>query len=201
MSQPINLTRYNLLFAKYLSSRISPTRLDSLKSLSDNLFSQLSQDIDRAIMLYNSFPHCLKNSSISPSLFINTIHLKSIFPESLPLFTSTLVHLQKNPADLEIVFSEMRDSTYFHHIYEIDKPEYLLANLMTLVYRCHSLISTPTLRAQKAQISSTLEEMSALRHLLGEDSLHHRATRHWILDWKEEGFSQELARITTIQPH
>lgn len=91
----------------------------------------------------------------------------------------------------------MRDSTYFHHIYEIDKPEYLLANLMTLVYRCHLLAITPTLRENKAQISSTLEEMSVLHHLLGEDNLYFQSIHHWIMDWEEEGFSQELARLTS----
>ena len=198
MSQPINLTHCNLLFAKHLSSRISPTRLNSLKSLSDNLFSQLSQDLDHAIILYNSFPNCLKNSSVTPSFFINTIYIKSIFPGAFPLFTSVLAHLQNHPADLEIVFSEMRTSTYFHHIYELDKPEYLLANLMTLVYRCHLLTAIPFLRDNRAQISSTLEEMSALRFLLGEDNLHYHATRHWILDWEGEGFSQQLSEIITL---
>ena len=69
---------------------------------------------------------------------------------------------------------------------------------MTLVYRCHLLTAIPFLRDNRAQISSTLEEMSALRFLLGEDNLHYHATRHWILDWEGEGFSQQLSEIITL---
>lgn len=87
----------------------------------------------------------------------------------------------------------MRDSTYFNFIYKIQNPSHLLANLMTLVYRCHILTSHPKLRQGGAQISSTLEEMSALRYIIGLDSLHHQATRHWILDWEGEGFNELLS--------
>jgi hypothetical protein len=133
-------------------------------------------------------------------LLINTNHLKSIYNPPLPSYSSILNEILNNPKDLDITFSEMRDSTYFHHIYEIDKPEYLLANLMTLVYRCHLLASVPSLGNNKAQISSTLEEMATLRYLLGEDNLYFQSIRHWIMDWEGEGFSQQLSEIITRNP-
>lgn len=200
MSQPINITRFKVLFNQYLSARITADRLASLAPLSDQTFLTLVHDLDKTISLYNTFPSCLSNSPYSSDLFVNATHLKSIYNQPLPAYSIVLEYLHKNPKDLDAAFSEMRDSTYFHHIYEIDKPEYLLANLMTLVYRCHLLSSYPTLREQKAQISSTLEEMAALRHLLGEDSLHYQATLHWILDWEGEGFSQQLSEIITRNP-
>lgn len=193
MSSPINLSRLNSLLSLYLHSRLTAPRLSSLHALAESTFTAIVHDLDDAIALYNRFPTCLRKSPYTPQLFINTTNLKSISFQPLPTYTEVLRHLQQNPEDLEDVFTEMRDSSYFHYIYEIDNPEHLLANLLTLVYRCHLLSSVPLLRAKHAQISSTLEEMSALRFLLGSDNLHYRATRHWIIDWEEEGFSQELA--------
>lgn len=195
MSSPINITRFNALVNQYLSTRITADRLSSLTPLTDQLFVTLISDLNQTIDLYNSFPACLVHSPYQSDIFINTTHLKSIYQQPLPSYSSILNDLLANLKDLDITFSEMRDSTYFHHIYEIDKPEYLLANLMTLVYRCHLLGSIPSLRTNNAQISSTLEEMAALRYLLGEDSLYFQSVRLWIMDWEGEGFSQDLARL------
>lgn len=197
MSSPINITSFNNLVNKYLSTRITADRLASLAPLSDQTFLALVDDLDKSVDLYNSFPACLAQSPYHSDMFINARHLKSIYNQPIPIYSLILVHLHKNPKDLNTAFSEMRDSTYFHHIYKIDKPEHLLANLMTLVYRCHLLGSIPTLRKNKAQISSTLEEMVTLRYLLGEDNLYFQSIRHWIMDWEAEGFSQELALLTS----
>lgn len=200
MSSPINITSFNTLVNQYLSTRITADRLSSLTQLTDQLFVTLISDLNKTIDLYSSFPVSLAHSSYHSDMFINTTHLKSIYNLPLPSYSSILNDLLNNPKDLDITFSEMRDSTYFHHIYEIDKPEHLLANLMTLVYRCHLLSSIPTLRTNQAQISSTLEEMSTLRYLLGEDNLYFQSVRHWIMDWEGEGFSQKLAKLLKQSP-
>ena len=197
MSSPINITRFNALVIQYLSARITANRLASLAPLSDQTFSTLVNDLDKTIVLYNSFPACLAHSPYSSDLFVNTTHLKSIYSQPLPSYSSILKHLRNNSSDLDTAFSEMRESTYFHDVYQINQPSHLLANLMTLIYRCHLLAIMPTFRENKAQISSTLEEMSSLRYLLGEDSLYFQSVRHWVMDWKEEGFSQELSFLTS----
>lgn len=197
MSKPINITRFNALVNQYLYTRITEGRRSSLSRLTDQTFSVLVDDLDKSIELYNSFPACLSHSPYHSDMFINATHLKSIYNQPLPSYSAVLQYLHNNPKAVDSAFSEMRDSTYFHHIYEIDNPEHLLANLLTLVYRCQLLATIPFLRENKAQISSTLEELSALRYLLGQDNLHYRATRHWILDWEGEGFSRELALAIT----
>lgn len=199
MSSPINYPTFLELVEKYLPSRLSSTQINSLKTLSFDTYHQIISDLDSSITLYNSFPSSLVGSNYSVDLFKNTTHLKSLL-EELPLFSTVLSHLSASPKDLDTALAEMRDSTYFHYIYLIDNPKYLLANLMTLVYRCHLLSSRPALREGNAQVSSTLEEMSALRFLLGEDSLHFQSVRHWILDWEGEGFREDLANKISLLP-
>lgn len=195
MSLLINHSQFVKLVENYLPARLSPQQISSLSTLSKEIFTKIITDIDSSIDLYNHYPECLP-TDLSTDLFLNTNHLKTLLGV-LPSYSSVLEALSLSNDNIDIAFGEMRDSTYFHHIYEITKPEHLLANLMTLVYRCHLLSSNPKLRKGDAQISSTLEEMSSLRFLLGEDNLHFQATRHWILDWQEEGFSQKLAEIIT----
>lgn len=196
MSSPINITRFNALVNQSLHARITADRRSSLSPLSDQTFSACVDDLDESVDLYNSFPVCLAQSPYHSDMFINATHLKSIYNQPLPTYSLVLEHLHNNPKDLDTAFSEMRKSTYFHDVYQITQPTHLLANLMTLVYRCHLLATIPTLRLNNAQISSTLEEMSAFRYLLGEDSLYFQSVRHWIMNWEEEGFSQDLALIT-----
>lgn len=191
MSSPINhpwlLTQLDL----YLPSRLTPIQIDSLAALPPDIFEHLSQELNDAITQYNQYPKQLTDK-LSSSLFLNTNHLKTLLSK-LPTFSTILDTLVLDQSQVNLVFTEMRDSTYFNFIYKIQNPSYLLANLMTLVYRCHLLNNNHELRKGGAQISSTLEEMSALRYLMGSDSLHHQATRHWILDWEGEGFSRVLA--------
>lgn len=195
MSSPINLELILRLVNQYLVTRIAPVQISALSKLSDTTFTEIIADLDAAIGLYNTYPSCLSKDLIQ-DIFINTNHLKTLVL-TIPAYSKTLNLFANTPHYLDEALAEMRDSTYFHHIYEIKNPEHLFANLMTLTYRCHLLSSISGLREGDAQVSSTLEEMSALRYLLGEGSLHHRATRHWILDWEGEGFSQELAKSIT----
>ena len=191
MSSPTNYSWLITQLNSYLPSRLTPIQLDSLTELSPVIFKQLSQELNDATTHYNKYPKQLTDK-FSSSLFLNTNHLKTLLGE-LPTFSTTLGTLSLDQSQTNLVFTEMRDSTYFNFIYKITNPHHLLANLMTLVYRCHMLTSHPKLRQDGAQISSTLEEMSALRYVMGSDSLHHQATRHWILDWEGEGFSRVLA--------
>lgn len=194
----VDYAHFLQLIEEYLPSRLSPDQINDLKTLSPEIYNEIISNLDSSIAFYNRFPKCLAGK-FAPDLFINTLHLKSLISQ-LPLFSAILFYLSSSPQDLNIALGEMRDSTYFHYIYLINNPKHLLANLMTLVYRCHILSSRPLLREGRAQISSTLEEMSALRYLLGEDNLHFHSVRHWILDWEGEGFSQQLATLVIDLP-
>ncbi len=195
MSSPTNYPWLLEQINNYLSSRLSPAQLSSLSNLPLTVFEQLSLELNDAISEFNQYPKKLPNK-LSSNYFLNANHLKKIIA-TLPSYPSTLFLLKSDNQKKDVAFSEMRDSTYFNFIYKIEEPTHLLANLMTLVYRCHMLSSNPKLRDGGAQISSTLEEMSALRHLMGLDSLHYQSTRQWILDWEGEGFSELLSLAIT----
>lgn len=189
MSSPINFTRFLSLIDQYLVTRITPNRISGLNNLDEQLFGEIAKEIDKVISAYNSF---VSGDNIK---YVNAGYLKKIYSSSLPIFSSILTLLSDNPVLLASVMSEMRDSTYFHHIYMIDPSEHLLANLMTLIYRNTILIEHSELREKNAQVSSTLEEMSALLYLQGIDTHYFHAIKDWILDWEGEGFSQELASL------
>jgi hypothetical protein len=121
--------------------------------------------------------------------------LKQIYDGELPDYLETIRKLGENIGVKEKVFSHLRDSSYLDEVYKISDPEYLLTNVLILVYRTYLLLTSPELKKKNAQISSTIEEMAVLLKLEGKESLVFEATKHWILNWREEGFSQDLAKL------
>jgi len=71
---------------------------------------------------------------------------------------------------------------------------YFLERILVALYRTYLLQNISGLRGKGAQIASALEEMLAVMALNGFQTHLFRATRHWITDWKTEGFSKELAQ-------
>ena len=60
-------------------------------------------------------------------------------------------------------------------------------------YRTWMLTIHPEWKENNAQVASALEEMLAREALNGNVTNIFKATKHWIMDWKEEGMSQKLA--------
>jgi|GEM_PF-2040724 len=188
MSSPINIKWLRSAIKSNLTTRLSTTQIDSLQQIPEKVIIQLVNEIEQSILIYNN----LTNTS----LYVNCQHLKNL-TSKLPPYAVVLHTLTSDKKLFELVFNELSNSTYFHDVYKISDPNHLLSNIMTLIYRGYMLHTYPELRVKGAQISSVLEEMSALRYLSGNDSLHFQATRHWILDWENEGFSEHLAMAIT----
>ena len=76
----------------------------------------------------------------------------------------------------------------------------LLGRILVALYRTYLLQTVSELRERGVQVASSLEEMLAIMALEGFDTHLFQATKHWILDWRKEGFSKELAeRIKRIK--
>ncbi len=88
------------------------------------------------------------------------------------------------------IFEEMKK---FAFIKEKSGKVEMFGRILVALYRTYILRNMKGLRDQGAQVASTLEEMLALMAIEGFETHLFHATRHWIADWKREGFSKELA--------
>lgn len=182
--------------SEYLKKRLSENQIESLRSIEDRAFESISSELQDSITLYNRLENeILPNPLISPDL-VNSIHLKSIYNHNLPDYLEIFEKVKKDTSLQQMVFGELRDSEYFRDVYTIADSQHLLVNIMILIYRNAMLYLHPELRLGKAQISSTIEEMSALHFLQSNKStLLFESVKHWILQWESEGFSRTLATL------
>lgn len=180
------------LIIKYLSKKFNTKEVVKLIHSQQTVETYI-QEIEDSIRRYNN----IETQSLKPlalKYYINTIHTKKSF-QKLPTYNEIIEELIINKQLQIDVFTELSESTYFHEVYQIPDNSQLMINLLILFYRTSLLILHPELRDAKVQISSTLEEMSALMYLEGRNSEIFKATKHWIKNWKKEYFSKELANL------
>ncbi len=103
----------------------------------------------------------------------------------------------KSKKKLAQLFEEMNK---FKFLDDKTSNSYLLGRILVALYRTYLLQNISGLRGKGAQVASALEEMLAVMALNGFHTHLFQATRHWIIDWKKEGFSRELAeKISRIK--
>jgi len=117
--------------------------------------------------------------------------------EDLPLWQEVARELTSSTAEdhstrLELVFLEVSSS--FEFIDWMTSSLQLLGTLFIGFYRTYTLVTIPSLRSKGVQVASTLEEMLALLAFSGCHTQLFEAVKPWILDFRNEGFSEELAR-------
>jgi len=170
-----------------LKSKISKKVIDIFND--DVLFRKYAAELELAINKYNSIKN---NGHKNLDILINTNHLLNIWDDVLPQYKSIIDRLEQDDDLRNKVFTELSESDYFQVIWQIPNPNYLMLNLMILFYRTSMLCLHPQLREKDAQISSTLEEMAAVIEIEGQFTELFKAIKHWIENWDEEGFSEEL---------
>lgn len=127
-------------------------------------------------------------------LCINTKYLSSLLSEyELPSWYTIQVQLQLNEKSLELreAGNALRD---FDFITTIQEPSRLSGALFLGFYRTYVLVVIPILKIMNAQVASSLEEMLAILAIEGCPTQLFLASRHWILDYQSEGFSELLAK-------
>lgn len=180
------------LIIKYLSKKFNTKEVVKLIHSQQTVETYI-QEIEESITRYNN----LGTQSLKPlaiKYYINTIHTKNSILK-LPTYNEIIEKLITNKQLQIDVFTELSESTYFSEVYKVPNNSHLMINLLILFYRTSLLTLHPELRVAEVQISSTLEEMSALMYLEGRDTEIFKATKHWIKNWKKEYFSRELANL------
>ena len=142
-------------------------------------------ELDFAINMFNRFKKEPKEF-VAIKLFINAGNLIIIMgEEDLP---------NTNKVDFSLKWKEiLSELSGFEFLSEKTDVEILFGRLVVAFYRTYILQTVPGLREKGAQIGSTIEEMLAILALYGFDTHLFQATKHWIRDWENEGFSKELA--------
>lgn len=157
--------------------------------------SGVQSEIEAMIELINSYYQNEKNITISHELLVNSIHLKEMMNEILPRFDQVINEILIDNKIQRKVFFELRDSTYFNEVYQISNSYHIIINLLILCYRTTLLFQNPLFKMNNVQISSSIEEMACVLMLEGKDTELFQATKHWIINWEEEEFSEKLASL------
>jgi hypothetical protein len=123
---------------------------------------------------------------------INAKFLKSILTDPLPKYEYVISTLLSDPLIKNKVIYEFNNSDYLNNVWKIADNRALYVNFIILVYRTTLLNYHGYLRKMNVQISSSLEEMSALAALEGNKNLVFESTKIWLRDWKNEQFSEQL---------
>lgn len=122
----------------------------------------------------------------------NAKHLKKLLKGPLPYYETILSFINIDKELTYKVIKEFNESTYLDEVWKIKNIEHLYINLLILVYRTTLLNKYEYLRKGSAQISSSLEELAALKALEDKKTKTFKAVQLWLKKWKEEGFAHEL---------
>jgi hypothetical protein len=174
------------LLQQYLSTHKEVAK--TIEKIRENpeILEVLLAELNAAISEFNR----LKNEN----LIKNTQKLMGILesdnlPETAIVFTDILKGKNAEKR-LKKLFAEMNR---FKFLDDKTSEINLLGRILIALYRTYLLQNMSELRKKGAQVASSLEEMLALMALAGFDTHLFTATKHWILDWRKEGFSKELA--------
>ncbi|MBI4990735.1 hypothetical protein HZB96_01420 [Candidatus Gottesmanbacteria bacterium] len=149
------------------------------------IIEALLGELNAAIYSFNR----LKNeSSIKNAQNLIGILKEFDLPESSVILES--LSKRKKSKKLKQLFIEM---SKFKFLDKKTSEVNLLSRILVALYRTYLLQNISGLREKGAQVASSLEEMLAVMAIKGFDTHLFQATKHWILDWKREGFSKELA--------
>ncbi|MCC7304565.1 hypothetical protein IT418_04110 [bacterium] len=171
---------------KFLKEKFDTSEF--LKHTSRKLIETIEIELNSAISLYN-----MKRTTEFKPYHRNAIELSNVLKADLPIYKD-IIHTKNL---LDTVGKELHNEPYFREVWEIENQEYLLCNLLLLIYRTSmltinkSMLTNPD-GSRKVQISSAIEEMIFEMKLNGTNSICYSAFKPWLVNWKEEGFSEEL---------
>lgn len=185
-----------MLFSKKVQNFISKIKV-SKKSVEKTLknfdinptdFSKIITDLEKCL-------HTFNEDLYDKSLYINAKHTFTIIGALLPSTQFVIDTLDRDDKVEIAVIDTLTNSDYFQEVWEITNPKYLYINIIILIYRTTLLTINKELSSKRAQISSTIEEMSLELKRKGIDNVIYDATKHWLENWEEEGFNKEIPNI------
>lgn len=179
-------------YHKFLDDNLYARDAILLAENQSKLVDQFFAELDEAIKLFNLYSKGRLTLDFDREILINTNKLITILDGKmeLPVSQTTFEDLL---SDKSLQKSFIREFQKFEFLVEIGNLNKLLANIIVASYRTYMLEKYPFLKRKNAQVASALEEMFAIMALQDKKIQLFRATKHWIMDWKIEGFSKRLA--------
>lgn len=158
-------------------------------------------ELDSALSLFSKYQHFTNEFPGDVNILVNAQMLQKILNGKNLLTRSELEYAISNwRGEIKLwhsIFSELTDFDFVNQDNSIDK---FSGAFFIALYRTFVLNKYPIIRKEKGQVASSLEEMLAILALAGCQTQLYLSTRHWLLDYKSEGFSpllsQQLASIT-----
>lgn len=152
-------------------------------------------ELDQAIDLFHRYIQKKSTDNLLNVPCINADHLKlSLRGRHLPSMRDIMTEMKTDTPItrqcVDQVLKNLNDFAFIDTMKPIDK---LAAALIIASYRTYVLCIFPDLKDNQAQVASALEEMLALMALNGQKTKLFDATKHWIADHQNEGFSPKLA--------
>jgi len=186
-------------FFKLVQARLSkhPTILPVINFYNSNpqILQLLLDELDQAIHLFHRYAQ-KKSTDMLPNIpCINADYLKfSLHGRLLPSVRDIMADMKPDTPKIheriDQVLKNLNDFTFIDTMNPVDK---LAAALVVASYRTYLLCIFPDLKDNLAQVASAIEEMLALMALDRKKTKLFDATKHWIADYQNEGFSPKLA--------
>lgn len=178
MNQP-NLSSNFFIIILHRSTNKKLIKIAKYLDQKPQFVKQLTNELDKAIEVFN------KKEFFPRDIYINALHLEKTINN---LQTSSVIKITDNLH--EDIVKELEG---FEFINTMKPAKNLAAALLVATYRTYLLNSQPQLRQDNVQVASTIEEMLAFMAINGNNTQLFQATKHWIIDYKVEGFSKDLA--------
>lgn len=156
------------------------------------LLDQFFLELDEAVKMFNRYLAGNLAFDIDQTMLINANTLKTILDGKMEI-PSPFAAFEDLLSDEKLKTAFIEEFHKFDFLVEIGNNNKLLASMLVASYRTYMLVKYPFLKEKNVQVASALEEMFAIMVLTGGNKRLFHATKHWIMDWKAEGFSQELA--------
>lgn len=160
------------------------------------MLQQFLNELDQAIYLFHRYIQKKSTDNLPNVPCINADYLKlSLRGRHLPSVRDIMTEMKtdtrnKTRQRVDEVLKNLNDFAFIDTMNPVDK---LAAALIVASYRTYILIVFPDLKDNHAQVASATEEMLALMALNGQKTKLLEATKHWIIDYNNEGFSPKLA--------
>lgn len=185
-------TRLANFYNQYLNDNVCVKNAILLGEQQEHLREELFMELDEAVEMFNKYMEGKLVFDFDQTILINANTLKTILAGKMELpLAQTVFEDLLSDGKLQTAFID--EFRKFEFLVEISNTARLLACILVASYRTYMLVKYPYLKAKKAQVASALEEMFAIMTLSGKEKRMFRSTKHWIMDWKTEGFSEELS--------
>lgn len=187
------------IFFNLAKTRLSkhPTILPVIDFYNSNphVLQLFLDELDQAIHLFHRYVQRNSTDKFPDVPCINADYLKlslqgRLLPSVLDIMADMSPDTDKTRQYIDQVLKNLNDFVFIDTMNPVDK---LAAILIVASYRTYILIAFPDLKDNQTQVASAIEEMLALMALNGQKTKLFEATKHWVIDYQNEGFSPKLA--------